>query len=128
MTLHALNPRPVYKRALWGWVEPCRSKRSRFMTLFHTATKSLTNLSWASELLPPDARGLLADCDAGRLDDAGVDALQVAMVDAGVRDRAERTIADLVLRSHRALDGLGVDPGAELALRELAEGIAWRTA
>ena len=43
-----------------------------------------------AELLPDRARPLLAACDAGTLDDAGVDALQQAMVDAGVRERAER--------------------------------------
>ena len=52
-----------------------------------------------SELLPDHARPLLAACDAGSLDDAGVDALQRAMVDAGVRDRAEQTVADLVDRA-----------------------------
>ena len=84
-------------------------------------------LSWSSELLPGSARRLLAACDAGTLDDAAVDALQRAMVDAGVLERAERTISDLVDRSHRALDELDVDADAELALRELAEAIAWRT-
>ena len=39
---------------------------------------------------PTGPAPLLAACDAGTLDDAGVDALQRAMVDAGVRDRAEQ--------------------------------------
>ena len=38
---------------------------------------------------PTDARPLLAACDAG-IDDAGVDALQQAMLDAGVLERAEQ--------------------------------------
>ena len=83
-------------------------------------------LSWASELLPSSARLLLDACDAGGLDDTGVDDLQQAMVDAGVRERAEQTISHLVARSHRALDALDVDADAELALRGLAESIAWR--
>ena len=63
-----------------------------------------------------------------RLDDDGVDALQRAMVDAGVRDRAERAIADLVERAHRALDDLDVEPEADAALRDLADAVAWRSA
>ena len=79
-------------------------------------------------LLPDRARPLLAACDAGTLDDAGVDALQRAMVDSGVRDRAEQAVAHLVDRAHRALDDLDVDPEAEVALRDLAEAVAWRSA
>ena len=85
-------------------------------------------LTWAGELLPEHARPLLAACDAGSLDDAGVDALQQAMVDAGVRDRAEEAVADLVTRAHRALDDLDVDPEADAALRDLADAVAWRSA
>lgn len=84
-------------------------------------------LSWASDLLPEQAQELLAACDAGELDAAGVRDLQRAMADAGVRERAEQTISDLVTLSHRALDALDVDAEAERALRELAEAIAWRT-
>ena len=40
---------------------------------------------------------------------------QVAMVDAGVRDRAERTIADPCSARTAPLDGLGVDPAAGAA-------------
>ena len=59
---------------------------------------------------PREARPLLAACDAGALDDAGVDALQRAMADAGVRERAEDTVTDLVDRAHRALDDLARRP------------------
>ena len=106
------------------WGDPVRTGKPAGDDL--RSGKPTALLSWASELLPPTARPLLAACDAGALDDAGVDALQQAMVDAGVRDRAEQTITDLVHRSHRALDELAVDAEAELALRGLAESIAWR--
>ena len=85
-------------------------------------------LTWAGQLLPDTARPLLAACDAGTLDDAGVDALQQAMADAGVRERAEDAVADLVSRAHRALDDLDVDPEADAALRDLADAVAWRSA
>jgi geranylgeranyl pyrophosphate synthase len=49
------------------------------------------------------------------------------MVDAGVRERAEQTVADLVARAHRALDELDVDPEADSALRDLADAVAWRS-
>jgi len=85
-------------------------------------------LTWAGQLLPDHARPLLAACDAGTLDDAGVDALQQAMADAGVRERAERAVDDLVARAHKALDDLDVDPEADAALRDLADAVAWRSA
>lgn len=106
------------------WGDPARTGKPAGDDL--RSGKPTALLSWASELLPDHARPLLAACDAGALDDAGVDALQQAMVDAGVLDRAEQTIADLVARSHGSLDALDVDPEADLALRELAETIAWR--
>ena len=106
------------------WGDPARTGKPAGDDL--RSGKPTVLLSWASELLPGDARPLLAACDAGTLDDAGVDALQRAMVDAGVVERAERTIAELVERSHHALDELDVDPRADVALRELAESIAWR--
>ena len=83
-------------------------------------------LTWAEDLLPPSARPLLAACDAGQLDDARVGELQQAMLDAGVRDRAEETISDLVSRAHDVLDGLDVPAEADAALRHLADTIAWR--
>ncbi|MGB7819238.1 MAG: polyprenyl synthetase family protein [Ornithinibacter sp.] len=83
-------------------------------------------LTWAEDLLPPSARPLLAACDAGQLDDSQVGQLQQAMIDAGVRDRAERTISDLVSRAHDVLDGLDVPADADTALRHLADTIAWR--
>ncbi len=55
-------------------------------------------------------------------------ALQRAMADAGVRERAEYTVTDLVARAHRALDELAVEPRADAALRDLADAIAWRSA
>jgi hypothetical protein len=50
------------------------------------------------------------------------------MADAGVRERAEYTVTDLVARAHRALDELAVEPRADAALRDLADAIAWRSA
>ena len=47
---------------------------------------------------------------------------------AGVRERAEDAVARLVAMAHRELDGLGADPEAEAALRDLADAIAWRSA
>ncbi len=106
------------------WGDPVRTGKPAGDDL--RSGKPTALLSWASELLPDRARPLLAACDAGSLDDAGVDALQRAMLAAGVLERAEQTIAELVLRSHRALDALDVDAEADHALRELAETIAWR--
>jgi geranylgeranyl diphosphate synthase type I len=85
-------------------------------------------LTWAGQLLPRHARPLLDACDAGTLDDDGVAALQQAMVDAGVRERAEQAVGDLVERAHRSLDDLDVDPEADAALRDLADAVAWRSA
>ncbi len=108
------------------WGDPARTGKPAGDDL--RSGKPTALLAWADELLPREARPLLAACDAGLLDDAGVDALQRAMADAGVRDRAEDTITDLVDRAHRALDDLRVDPEADAALRDLADGIAWRHA
>jgi geranylgeranyl diphosphate synthase, type I len=84
-------------------------------------------LTWAEELLPASARPLLAACDAGLLDDAQVVELQQAMLDAGVRERAEQTISELVARAHDVLDDLDVPADADAALRHLADTIAWRS-
>ncbi len=85
-------------------------------------------LVWAGELLPEGDRGLLEACDAGTLDDGGVDALQRAMAAAGVRDRAEAAIADTAARALDRLDDLDADDEAAAALRALVESIAWRSA
>ena len=50
------------------------------------------------------------------------------MVDAGVRDRAEQVVADLVERAAHELDDLDVDPESDAALRRLADAVAWRSA
>jgi len=107
------------------WGDPARTGKPAGDDL--RSGKPTALLTWAGQLLPDDARPLLAACDAGALDDAGVDALQRAMVDAGVRHRAERTITDLVARAHHALDDLGVDAEADTALRDLADAVAWRS-
>ena len=83
-------------------------------------------LTWAEELLPRSARPLLEACDTGHLDGPRVEELQHAMLLAGVRDRAEQTISDLVSRAHHVLDDLDVPAGADAALRHLADTIAWR--
>ena len=85
-------------------------------------------LSWAAELLPDADRPLLAACDAGTLDDAGVAALAAAMEAAGVRERAEATISESADRALEQLDDLGADDEAAGALRSLVESIAWRSA
>jgi geranylgeranyl diphosphate synthase, type I len=107
------------------WGDPARTGKPAGDDL--RSGKPTVLLTWAEELLPADARPLLDACDAGALDDAGVDALQRAMVDAGVRERAEQTVAELVGRAHRALDELDVDPEADSALRDLADAVAWRS-
>ena len=108
------------------WGDPARTGKHAGDDL--RSGKPTALLTWAGQLLPDHARPLLAACDAGTLDDAGVDALQRAMVEAGVRERAEATVADLVRRAHHALDDLGVDPEADAALRDLADAVAWRSA
>jgi geranylgeranyl diphosphate synthase type I len=85
-------------------------------------------LVWAGELLPGGARPLLAACDDGTHDDAGVDALADAMQAAGVRDRAEAAIADTAGRALDRLPDLAADDEAAAALRALVESIAWRSA
>ena len=108
------------------WGDPARTGKPAGDDL--RSGKPTALLTWASQLLPDSARPLLAACDAGTLDDAGVGALQQAMADAGVRERAEDAVAELVGRAHRALDDLDVDPEADAALRDLADAVAWRSA
>ncbi|MBM6398801.1 polyprenyl synthetase family protein [Phycicoccus sonneratiae] len=91
------------------------------------AGKPTVLLVWAEEMLPAADRPLLEACDAGRVDDGAVAALRDAMEAAGVRRRAEDELADLVDRSHAALDDLGLDPSAREALAGLAEAVAWRS-
>lgn len=107
------------------WGDPARTGKPAGDDL--RSGKPTVLLCWAEELLPAPARGLLEACDAGTLDDSGVADLQAAMVSAGVLDRAEARIAGLVDRAHEALDHLGAPPDAVRALRDLADGIAWRT-
>lgn len=108
------------------WGDPARTGKPAGDDL--RSGKPTVLLTWADELLPQRDRPLLAACDAGTLDDTGVDALQRAMVDAGVRERAEQAIHDLTSRAHRTLDDLAVEPHADAALRRLADTIAWRSA
>ncbi len=108
------------------WGDPARTGKPAGDDL--RSGKPTALLAWAAELLPQRARPLLAACDAGTLDDDGVQALQRAMADAGVRERAEYTVTELVARAHRALDELAVEPAADAALRDLADTIAWRSA
>ncbi len=108
------------------WGDPARTGKPAGDDL--RSGKPTALLAWAAELLPQRARPLLSACDAGTLDDDGVRALQHAMADAGVRERAEYTVTDLVARAHRALDELAVEPRADAALRDLADAIAWRSA
>lgn len=91
------------------------------------AGKPTVLLVWAEEMLAPADRPLLDACDAGTLDGPRVEALRDAMAAAGVRERAERTLTDLVDRSHAALDDLDVDTSSREALAGLAEAVAWRS-
>ncbi len=84
-------------------------------------------LVWADELLEDRHRPLLAACDAGTLDDTGVHDLQRAMRRAGIRERADEEVADLVRRSHDALETLDIDPATVEALRGVAHTVAWRS-
>jgi geranylgeranyl diphosphate synthase type I len=108
------------------WGDPTRTGKPAGDDL--RSGKPTELLTWAAELLPLRDRPLLAACDDGTLDDTGVDALQRAMIAAGVRERAEQTIADLSRRAHACLDELSVEPQADAALRTLADAIAWRSA
>ncbi|QKE83324.1 polyprenyl synthetase family protein [Arthrobacter sp. NEB 688] len=85
-------------------------------------------LVWAAEMLPERHRHLLEACDSGTLDDDGVLALRRAMRSCGVRERAEAAIADLVERSHAAVERIDTDDETRAALRELAHAIGWRSA
>ncbi len=91
------------------------------------AGKPTVTLVWAEEMLAAADRPLLEACDAGTLDGPMVEALRDAMAAAGVRERAERTLTDLVDRSHAALGALDVDTASREALAGLAEAVAWRS-
>jgi geranylgeranyl diphosphate synthase type I len=108
------------------WGDPTRTGKPAGDDL--RSGKPTELLTWAAELLPLRDRPLLAACDDGTLDDAGVEALQRAMIAAGVRERAEQAVADLSRRAHACLDDLAVEPRADAALRTLADAIAWRSA
>ncbi len=73
-------------------------------------------------------RQLLDRCDTGSLDDAGVAALQQALVDCGVRDIAERLVQDLTAQAADVLRELPIDEAAVPGLQQLADAIAWRDA
>ena len=109
------------------WGDPARTGKPAGDDL--RSGKPTVLLAWAAELLPDGARPLLAACDAGTLDDAGVDALQRAMADAGVRRarRAHHRPSSSHARTAPSTT-LEVDPRADAALRDLAETIAWRAA
>lgn len=85
-------------------------------------------LAWAAEMLPPEAHPLLERCDRSELDPAGVAALQTAMVEAGVRERADETLVSLLAEADRALDAIGLPPAARRGLAGLADQVAWRAA
>ncbi|QIM22763.1 hypothetical protein G7075_19150 [Phycicoccus sp. HDW14] len=91
------------------------------------AGKPTVLLVWAAEMLAAAHRPLLEACDAGTLDGPQVVALREAMQAAGVRERAELELTDLVDRSHAALDDLDVDGPSRAALAGLAEAVAWRS-
>ena len=109
------------------WGDPARTGKPAGDDL--RSGKPTALLTWAAQLLPDHARPLLAACDAGTLDDAGVDALQRAMVERR-RARPRRARRRRPRRAQRTtrLDDLDVDPEADAALRDLADAVAWRSA
>lgn len=84
-------------------------------------------LSWAVELLPRRQRRLLHACDTGSLTDQHVVELQQAMIDAGVLERAERSIAETLSSARQTLTALDIEDVPRAALRDVAEAAAWRT-
>lgn len=85
-------------------------------------------LVWAQELLDDDARPLLHDCSAGRLDVSGVEALRRAMERAGVRRRADHELRRLSSRALALIPGLTGDRYLADQLRAMVDAVAWRAA
>ena len=106
------------------WGDPARTGKPAGDDL--RSGKPTALLAWASELLPEADRPLLVAFDAGTLDDRDVTALQGAMIHAGVLERAEQAISDLVANAERALARLDIDTQTRDALREIASAVAWR--
>ena len=107
------------------WGDPARTGKPAGDDL--RSGKPTVLLAWAAELLPDDARPLLAACDAGTLDDAG---RRRPPAGDGRGRRASSAPSAPSPSSWSAPTAPSTSsrstPRADAALRELAETIAWR--
>jgi len=108
------------------WGDPARTGKPAGDDL--RSAKPTVLLALAHRRIRDEQRPLLDRCDAGTLDDAGVEALQQALVDCGVRDIAERLVQNLIARAGDVLHELPIDSAAVPGLQQLADAIAWRDA
>ncbi|MGB8380872.1 MAG: polyprenyl synthetase family protein [Dermatophilaceae bacterium] len=108
------------------WGDPARTGKPAGDDL--RSAKPTVLLALAHRRIRDADRQLLDRCDTGSLDDAGVVALQQALVDCGVRDIAERLVQDLTAQAADVLRELPIDEAAVPGLQQLADAIAWRDA
>jgi geranylgeranyl diphosphate synthase type I len=108
------------------WGDPTRTGKPAGDDL--RSAKPTVLLALAHRRIPDRDRPLLERCDAGLLDDAGIDALQQALVDCGVREIAERLVRSLVAQASELLYALPIHPAAIPGLQRFADAIAWREA
>ena len=108
------------------WGDPARTGKPAGDDL--RSGKPTALLAWAAELLPPTRARCSPPATPAPSTTPGSTPCSAPWSTPACVERAERTIAELVERPHRALDALDVDPEADVALRELAESIAWRSA
>ena len=106
------------------WGDPDRSGKSATEDL--RAAKPTLLLTWATEVLDGPARHLLEACDAGRLGEDSARALAAAMRAAGLRDRAEARIDDLLDEADRVLTGLSLEGEARTGLDDMARSAGRR--
>lgn len=107
------------------WGDPARTGKPAGEDL--ACGKATVLLVWAREMVPAHEHHLLDACDAGTLDEVGVRRLRRAMEDAGVRERAEGQVTDLVTRAADDLADLCGPEGTHATLRSALDLVAWRT-
>ncbi|GAA1875772.1 polyprenyl synthetase family protein [Lapillicoccus jejuensis] len=107
------------------WGDPARTGKPAGEDL--SCGKATVLLVWAREMVPAHEHHLLDACDAGELDEVGVRRLRRAMEDAGVRERAEAQVTELVARAADDLTDLCGPDGTHATLRSALDLVAWRT-
>lgn len=108
------------------WGDPARTGKPAGDDLL--SGKPTVLLSWAEELVTGHDRFLLELCDRGELTPQQVPALQDALAQAGVRERAEVTIEHDMRAARDLLDTIDLSQHARSQLTALAATVAWRDA